>query len=123
MVQGARGLRRADWLPGMGTSDCFCKVSSVGRAGDASCLMTTKTINDCLTPIWKEEMDIPDFKEGNDLEFSLWDADAGKPPDALGKVVLKNADFAERGFNGELLLQDAGKDIMACVRVKVKVAG
>lgn len=117
MIIGARGLRRADWLPGMGMSKSFCQLKIAGK-GDGSCLFQTKTINNTLTPLWRQETDITNFDDKASLEFSVWDED-----DSLGKAVLKNDDFATKGFNGEIQLADTGKDIKAFLRVKVKVAG
>lgn len=115
MIMGAR-------LPGMGASDTFAKVKIAGKDDD-SCSFHTKTINDTLTPFWREETSIFEFNGDEDLEFSVWDGDVGKSPDALGKVVMKNAAFATKGFNGELLLEGAGKSIDAFLRVKVKMDG
>jgi len=121
-IMGARGLRNADWLPGMGTSDCMCKVKTVGKVESESYVFQTKTINNTLTPLWQEEAEITDFNDGDSLEFSVWDEDTGKSPDFLGKVVLKNEDFANDGFNGELQLTEAGNG-KAFLRLKVKMAG
>lgn len=118
-IMGARGLRNADWLPGMGTSDCFCNVKIAGKDDDSS-LFQTKTINDTLTPVWQEEAQIFELAENEDLEFSIWDEDAAKAPDFLGKAVLKYSDFADKGFNGDLKLEEAGKSARAFLRLKVK---
>jgi len=130
-IMGARGLRNADWFPGAGASDCFCKVKVVGAAPPAegeeeTCLMKTQTINNTLTPIWQEEQEIEGYNDGDSLEFSVWDEDTAKAPDLLGKVVLKKEDFAESGFNGELKLEEsknktAGRQ--AILRLKLKMPG
>lgn len=117
-VVGARGLRNADWLPGTGKSDCYCIVKVVGNE---QVLHRTKVINDTLEPVWKEEADITLRAANDSLEFCVWDKDAFSS-NFLGKVVLESSKF-EGGFNGELLLQDAGKAITAYLRVKVKMAG
>lgn len=129
-IMGARGLRQADWIPGSGASDCFCKVKAAKAEGAAkgegdeeeACLFQTKTINNTLTPLWQEEAEITDFAEGTDLEFSVWDEDTGKSADHLGKVILKYAEFKDNGFNGELKLVET-KQNKSFLRVKVKVKG
>jgi len=126
-IMGARGLRNADWFPGAGASDCYCKVKVAGAAPPAegeeeTCLMKTKTMNNTLTPIWQEEQEIEGYNDGDSLEFSVWDEDTGKAPDLLGKVVLKKEDFAESGFNGELKLEES-KNKTSFLRLKVKMPG
>lgn len=129
-IMGARGLRQADWIPGSGASDCYCKVKAAKAEGAAkgegedeeACLFQTKTINNTLTPLWQEEAAIEEFADDTDLEFSVWDEDTGKKPDYLGKVILKYADFKDNGFNGELKLVET-KQNKSFLRVKVKVAG
>jgi len=128
-IMGARGLRNADWMPGTGASDCYCKVKALGAeaeekaegAEEEPCLFQTKTINNSLTPLWQEESEIMEFEEGTSLEFSIWDEDTGGSADFLGKVVMKYDEFKD-GFNGELKLLET-KHNKSWLRVKVKLAG
>jgi hypothetical protein len=118
MIVGARGLRDADWIPGTGASDCFCKVKVADDP--ESLLHETATINNTLCPVWEEEVQIAEFQDGKDLEFSVWDADTGTGNESLGNVVLKNEDFKD-GFNKTVKLLNAGeKQKDACLRIKVK---
>lgn len=118
-IVGARGLRNADWLPGMGKSDCFCTLRTAGADKD---LHGTKVQSNTLEPVWNEEVDVVEYNMGDPLMFSVWDADmAGR--DFLGKVTLKGEDFNGIGFNGEVQLEEAGKNAIAYLRLKVKMAG
>jgi len=116
-IVGARGLRDSDWMPGSGKPDCYCVVKVAGREEE---VYRTKTLDNTLEPVWKEEAGLAEY-EGEALEFSVWDQDATSS-DKLGKVVLESGSFAE-GFNGELMLEEAGKGIKAYLKVKVKMAG
>jgi len=118
-VVGARGIRNADWLPGTGKSDCYCVVTYQGRA-----ILKTRTVNDSLQPVWDETVQVPDYADGEPLEFSLFDQDLGGLSDNLGRATLDSRLFAERGFHGEVKIQDAGKGgEQAHLKLKIKIAG
>jgi len=116
-IVGARGLRNADWMPGSGKSDCFCTVSLLGKEEE---LYKTKVMNNTLTPVWNEETEV-EVATGESLEFRVYDADVASR-DFLGKVKLDSASFEKSGFNGELELEEAGKD-QAYLKLKVKMPG
>mmetsp|Transcript_6063 Transcript_6063/g.17943 ORF Transcript_6063/g.17943 Transcript_6063/m.17943 type:complete len:353 (-) Transcript_6063:292-1350(-) len=115
-IWGARGLRNADWLPGTGTSDCYCALKIAGKDKE---LHRTRVINDSLEPIWKEEFDVVEFQPGDSLEFVVWDSDVARK-DLIGRVTLDSSAFEPDGFNGELRLDDTGKAHRSYLRVKVR---
>jgi len=115
-IVGARGLRNADWAPGTGKSDPYCILKVKGTE-----VLRTKTVNDCLEPIWMEEVLLPDYVDGEPLEFTMYDQDVGKS-DFLGKVSVASSIFSESGFYGDLKIEEAGVD-QAYLKLKIKVAG
>jgi len=121
-IVSARGLRNAD----IGSkSDPYCVVEIPGKAGKAaSKKFETKVKEDNLDPVWKEEVEITDYMAGESLRFIVKDKDIGsKADESLGYVNLNFSDFRDGGFDGELKLKDAGKGIVAMLRVKVLVLG
>lgn len=110
-VASARGLRNADWFGG--SSDAYC---SFGPSGHTHA--KTQVVNDSLEPVWNHE-GVVAVAKGESIEFNVWDQDAGKPDDLLGKATLTAYDV-EHGFNGDLLLST---DMPAYITVKVKGPG
>eukprot|EP00420_Gonyaulax_spinifera_P004067 CAMPEP_0197923532 /NCGR_PEP_ID=MMETSP1439-20131203/94139_1 /TAXON_ID=66791 /ORGANISM="Gonyaulax spinifera, Strain CCMP409" /LENGTH=325 /DNA_ID=CAMNT_0043545911 /DNA_START=69 /DNA_END=1043 /DNA_ORIENTATION=+ len=116
-IEGARGLRNADWWPGAGKSDSYCVLKSGGKE-----LHRTRTISDCLEPFWEQEVDITDYTDGEALEFLIFDEDVISS-DSLGKVVLEAKEFAD-GLNKDIKIQDAGKGgEQAYLKIKIKKGG
>jgi len=121
-VISARNLRNADWVPGTGASDpyCVCKFS-----GKDATIFKTKTVQDCLNPEWNHEEEIPGYRSGDSLQFSVMDEDA-YVDDPLGSATLKYAEFnpatAPTGFEGELLLQGKGAGDDSKLKIHVQVA-
>lgn len=114
-IVGARGFRKADWVPGSDKSDCYCTLKS----GDKE-LHKTSGIGNKPEPLWQEEAEVTEYAENEPLEFSLWVAG-----DLLGQFTLPSSAFDPTGFNGELKLEGGtGKDstVTAFLKVKVKMA-
>jgi len=129
-VFACRGLRNADWTWGVGNmSDAYVIVTEKVKTGEGAELYTTKeqelyktkTIPNSLEPIFDEEFEAT-FASDSILEFNVWDKDPLKPDDLLGTAQLQCADLAS-GFNGELELKDAGKNIKAYIKLLVKAPG
>jgi len=116
-IIGTRGLRNADWFPSAGNSGCYCVLKTFIDQQ----LHTTKIINDTLDPMWNEEVEVQGA-HGESLEFGIWDKDLVQSK-FLGRAVLEFEDFRGSGFNGELVVQNAGAGIEAYLQVKVKHAG
>jgi hypothetical protein len=124
-VYGARGLRNADWtwVPGSvgGVSDAYVIIKEKVAAGTETELARTKTIANCLEPLWDEEATLK-FAPESTLVFTVMDKDPLKADDMLGKVEIKCADL-KSGYNGELPLEDAGNGIKAFLRILAKAPG
>mmetsp|Transcript_30223 Transcript_30223/g.86726 ORF Transcript_30223/g.86726 Transcript_30223/m.86726 type:complete len:419 (+) Transcript_30223:92-1348(+) len=115
-VVSARGLRNADWLPGQGVSDPFCVCEIEGKPLSR---FLTKEIRNNLTPVWNQESEFADYHIGDNLQFFVWDKDLVKQDDLLGRASLANDKFHPSGFEGELQLEQAGKGVVAFLKVKV----
>jgi len=114
----ARGLRQADWgILGFGNPNPFCKCEIQGKP---QAKIKTSVEKKTMEPSWGHESDFPDYVHGDVLMFTVWDKDRLKSDDLLGKAYLACGQFIEAGFDGELRLAEAGKDIQAFVRVKVQ---
>jgi len=106
-ILGAKKLRNADWsLTGRDKSDpyCICKVR-----GKPETQFQTEVVKDNLDPTWNSVMEAS-VKDGDFLDFEVFDEDPLKKDDFLGKVSLPAKDFKDKGFDGVLDLADAGKD-------------
>jgi len=130
-VFGCRGLRNADWTWVPGTegnmSDAYVICTEKAKTGEGADakepneLLKTQTIPNSLEPIFDEEFEVT-FAPDSILEFTVYDKDPLKPDDLLGRAQLQCADLAS-GFNGELELADAGKNIKAYIKLLVKAPG
>jgi len=124
-IYGCRGLRNADWtwIPGSANLSDAYVICTEKKNDETAKLLTTKTVRNSLEPIFDEEFPVT-FAAGSTLEFTVYDKDSLplKPDDLLGKAELKPAQFVN-GFNGELPLENAGKDIKAYIKVLVKMSG
>jgi len=118
-IVSARGLRDADWVPGAGKSDPYCVCEIAGKPREAK--VQTKVINDTLDPVWEHQAELPGFRQGDTLVFKVWDKDLGKS-DFLGELHLESAQFCPHGFDGELLLANAGRGIKAYLKLKIQPA-
>merc|ERR1712032_230224 len=78
-------------------------MGSVGRE-----LHRTRAVQKNLSPTWDEEFAVFEHIEGDPLEFRLYDSDEVSA-EYLGRASLPCASFATKGFNGEVLIQDANE--------------
>jgi len=116
-IMGARGLRAADWLPSAGGSDPYCECEINGKTR-----LRTEVVNDSLNPVWNHEAAVRDYKVGDRLVFRVFDKDFEKQADLLGTATLTPEQFLPHGFDGELPLNEAGKNIKAFLKLRVKPA-
>eukprot|EP00421_Protoceratium_reticulatum_P065532 CAMPEP_0168406144 /NCGR_PEP_ID=MMETSP0228-20121227/25503_1 /TAXON_ID=133427 /ORGANISM="Protoceratium reticulatum, Strain CCCM 535 (=CCMP 1889)" /LENGTH=1111 /DNA_ID=CAMNT_0008419789 /DNA_START=75 /DNA_END=3410 /DNA_ORIENTATION=- len=116
-VFSANGLYNADgFLAGKSDPYCLCIIREKPKQK-----FKTKTVNNCLDPVWNHLSTFTGFIVGDSLEFQLWDSDTfPKPDQLLGKAALATADFFPAGFQGELLLSES-KAAEATVHVRVEV--
>jgi len=115
-IVSARGIRRADWLPGR-KSDPYVECTVLDRPG--SKVIRTPVLQKTLEPVWNYEDDLPDYVSGDALVFSVMDQDFIKSDDILGRATLMGSDLVPNGFTGDLLLIDAGKGARAYLKVQV----
>jgi len=99
----AQGLRNADWI---GKSDPYviCEVPQKPNTK-----IQTNVIMDNLEPEWNEELEMPEYCEGDSLCFTVKDKDPSKSDDYLGTFTMKPDQFYDDGFDGEVNLTDTGK--------------
>lgn len=127
-IVSARGVRTGEWFPGTGDrGDCFCVVKIAGT--DEVLYKTQDLQQTSVEPRWNEEFEIAEHLPGDALEFSVWDcfSEETKVPEGstnklVGRVTLPSSMFEESGFNGELELENTGKNITAAhLTLKIKV--
>lgn len=120
-IIGARNLRNADFSfpfrKNLSDPYCVCEI-----AGKPLSRTVTDVVQDNLNPEWNHEAQFNDFEVGDALKFSIWDKDNIKRDDFLGCCYLSSAKFHPDGFEGELLLQEAGKNRQAFVKVRIEKA-
>lgn len=114
-IFGAKALRNADWY---GSSDAFCRCKIKGHETH---YIQTGVIT-ASDPNWNTTGDLHSYKEGEALEFTVYDDDGGVGNnDLLGTVVLPAKNFFPSGFEGTLVLQETGKEQVSTISVKVVV--
>jgi len=116
VVVGARGLRNADWMPGFGRSDPYCVVKVQDRP---SCSFKTDSVKNSLNPIWNHRGELQNVSSDDVLVFELYDKDRFKQDDLLGRTWLPASLFEAEGFDGDLPLKDAGKNVKASLHVRI----
>jgi len=108
VMVGARGLRNADWSPfSDDKSDPYC-ICEIPDKPDSK--IRTRTIDNNLDPVWNHEAFVQGWEPGDPLKFTVWDKDFGKKDQCLGTVTLFSSHFDREGFNGDMLLNGAGKN-------------
>jgi len=117
-VVSARGLRNADHFLGGGKSDPYCVCEIPGKPRSK---FQTGVIQNELNPVWNHEAVVAGYVAGDSLTFYVWDKDFGKKDDFLGWAALSTEVFHPDGFEGEVRLNEAGQDINAFLKVKVKI--
>uniref|UniRef100_A0A7S2MW23 C2 domain-containing protein n=1 Tax=Zooxanthella nutricula TaxID=1333877 RepID=A0A7S2MW23_9DINO len=117
-IQGAHGLRDADWLPFAKGSDpyCVCQV-----AGKPDMEVVTMTHSNTSQPVWNFTTGL-DLDDGDQLVFKVMDKDLIKRNDTLGTVTVTAAQIRE-GVKGPLPLDGgAGKAVLE-VEIRAPVGG
>eukprot|EP00928_Gymnodinium_smaydae_P080194 TRINITY_DN63942_c0_g1_i1.p1 TRINITY_DN63942_c0_g1~~TRINITY_DN63942_c0_g1_i1.p1 ORF type:complete len:579 (+),score=124.28 TRINITY_DN63942_c0_g1_i1:142-1878(+) len=105
-VVKATDLRAADIsIFGGGKSDPYVKGCVVDRPYD---MFKTSIIKKNLDPVWNETHRLPVCHVGDKLQFTVYDSDLVGSDDSLGYATLEWNEF-KKGFNGTLMLEDAGK--------------
>jgi ribosomal protein L40E len=70
-------------------------------------MVVTRVIMNAFAPEWEEQYMIRNWKEGDDLQLSVWDYEPAPAKDQLlGKVMLKANVFEQGGFEGILELEE-----------------
>lgn len=117
----AKGLRDADWVPGMGSSDPYCVC---GLRGKEHTKFETKALSNTTDPEWNQTAEIGDYTHGDVLELSIWDKDPGKPDDLLGQAKLLPSILGRGSFDGCVVLSETKlAPGQSFVRVKVNIGG
>merc|ERR1719331_1661209 len=120
-VLSATGLRKADWL---GKSDPYVIVQILGPDNSIKEEFKTDTVKNTLRPTWNYQQDVLKYSAGDRLSFKVMDEDPWpKPHDFLGKAVLSSENFFPYGYEGALVLSEAGKGVNARLQVKVEILG
>lgn len=115
-IEGARGLRNADGLPGQGLSDPYCTCEVPYKPCSK---FATSVVNDTLEPQWDHLAEVAEYTAGDSLLFTVWDKDWDRD-DLLGYAILTLSEEAyTSGFDGELRLLEAGDGIDAHLKVVV----
>lgn len=116
-IIGASGLRNADWAPGHGVSDPYCRC----RLND-KVVKETKAVKNDLNPTWNDEKFQIDYVEGASLVFTVFDYDFGKSDDFLGSLTLPREKVLPHGFQGETqfeLLEDDGRTSAGFLKLRI----
>eukprot|EP00931_Biecheleriopsis_adriatica_P019967 TRINITY_DN13465_c0_g1_i1.p1 TRINITY_DN13465_c0_g1~~TRINITY_DN13465_c0_g1_i1.p1 ORF type:complete len:1234 (+),score=274.20 TRINITY_DN13465_c0_g1_i1:132-3833(+) len=124
-VVSAKNLRNAD--SHAGKSDPYCQVEIPNKPHTR---WQTRTIYDCLDPVWQEEREIPDFATGETIKFTVRDKDFGMKDGeflgsaVLGKKLLSAVQNGEGSFEGDLPLTEVNaQKTNSTLRVKVSFNG
>merc|ERR1711871_59504 len=88
VIAGAKGLRKDEAL--VGWPDAFCKFCIEGKPGSA---FKTDIVPKSSSPWWNHEVELTDFEIGDNLDFRIYDKDAGTR-ELLGKALIKSNSFA-----------------------------
>ncbi|CAE7034016.1 gpmA [Symbiodinium sp. CCMP2592] len=100
-VQGAKGLRDADWFTG--TSDPYVKCTVSGKGSGE---FRTPTLSNIRAEVIKwNHLEKIQLKHGDSLDFTVYDEDTGKSDDFLGTCTLRFDDILQ-DFSGTLKLVD-----------------
>eukprot|EP00419_Tripos_fusus_P063455 CAMPEP_0172930142 /NCGR_PEP_ID=MMETSP1075-20121228/218839_1 /TAXON_ID=2916 /ORGANISM="Ceratium fusus, Strain PA161109" /LENGTH=448 /DNA_ID=CAMNT_0013791451 /DNA_START=20 /DNA_END=1366 /DNA_ORIENTATION=+ len=107
-----------------GLMRCFVEVTCGGNR-----IYTTQVIQTSMQPEWAEEFEVKEYTEDDEFEFKVYSIDLMGETDKTcnvsyyGKVLLKPHQFAATGFNGEMMMDEAGENLQAYLGLRVKKAG
>eukprot|EP00928_Gymnodinium_smaydae_P093636 TRINITY_DN7792_c0_g6_i1.p1 TRINITY_DN7792_c0_g6~~TRINITY_DN7792_c0_g6_i1.p1 ORF type:complete len:493 (+),score=105.25 TRINITY_DN7792_c0_g6_i1:122-1600(+) len=117
-IVSARNLRNADGiLPFWGKSDPYCILEIKDKPLSR---FVTEVVMNNLNPVWNQSGQFADFEDGDTLTMNIWDKDWMKKDDFLGYCTLSAKDFHPDGFDGEVLLQEAGRNRKAYIKVRIE---
>mmetsp|Transcript_77442 Transcript_77442/g.214139 ORF Transcript_77442/g.214139 Transcript_77442/m.214139 type:complete len:307 (+) Transcript_77442:190-1110(+) len=118
VIIGARGLREADWA-GWGRSERYCVCEVLGKPRSR---VQTALVDDTQNAVWNYKAEVKDYAAGDSLTFTVMVThhEWKKWQVCLGKASLTSGDLTV-GFDGELPLEEAGKDLKAYLHVRVEV--
>merc|ERR1712032_1582800 len=109
----ARSLRNADWV---GKSDPYAIAEVPKRPGTK---IQTRVVENQLDPEWNEELEMPEYRVGDPLRFTVKDQDL-VGSDMLGCVVLM-PDQVKDGFEEEVKLESTGHTGDSFLTLKIKM--
>jgi len=120
IIESASGLRAADLSILGGSSDPYCICEIEGKSRDS---IRTPTINNNLFPVWNHKGFLEQYEADDILVFTVWDEDAMKSDDPIGRGELKFEQIRNGYYEGQIPLVDEGRVGDAFVRVKVDTHG
>lgn len=114
----AQGLSRPGWFASPPEACCVCEVKGRPRTRFQTHVETD------ADPVWEYPEVLTEFIPGDTLTFSVYDEGEGTTGDRLlGRATLPSNRFYPQGFDGTLVLAEAGKGARATVAVRVDVVG
>jgi len=117
-IMRAAHLRNADWMPGTGKSDPYCTCEIVGKP---STKFTSHTVDNDLNPVWNHAGEIREYIYGDTLLFTVYNSNMMKDS-VLGRASLSTSQFYPNGFEGDVMLVDAGRGSSPTLTVRIVVA-
>lgn len=106
-----------------GKSDPYVTCEVVSTGGKKSKNMDkfqTKVMDNTLNPVWNHVGVINHFRQGQDLEFAVWDSDTfPKPDQLLGKALVSSQSFWPTGVEGDVPLSGC-KHATGTLTIKVE---
>eukprot|EP00419_Tripos_fusus_P089478 CAMPEP_0172857648 /NCGR_PEP_ID=MMETSP1075-20121228/64748_1 /TAXON_ID=2916 /ORGANISM="Ceratium fusus, Strain PA161109" /LENGTH=269 /DNA_ID=CAMNT_0013705017 /DNA_START=14 /DNA_END=819 /DNA_ORIENTATION=- len=124
MVVGARWIKSSDLPARTGQLRCFLEVTCAGNR-----IYTTEVTQTSTQPQWAEEFEVKEYTENDEFEFKVYSIDLLGEADMKynfsyhGKVLLKPHHYAARGFNGEIMMDEAGDSRQSYLGLRIKTAG
>lgn len=86
--------------------------------------LKTRTCSDTLQPVWDQVFDLPEFRPGDALDFTVFDEDVVKGGDVLGRASLStDAITLFQGSDVDLSLNGASSRESATLVVRVVFPG
>jgi len=117
------GVRGISWLPSEDNPGCYIEVARAGTL-----IFTSTVIKYASHPMWTAaESSVQRINEGDALTFKLYGQESASfelsRTNCLGTATIEHAQFAQEGFNDEVLLEGTGDGMQAYLHLKIKAAG
>jgi len=117
------GVRGISWLPSEDNPGCYIEVARAGTP-----IFTSTVIKYASHPMWTAaESSVQRINEGDALTFKLYGQESASfelsRTNCLGTATIEHAQFAQEGFNDEVLLEGTGDGMQAYLHLKIKAAG